>query len=172
MEETGDDRLACVQERHFKVRQLLVATVVSDLAAVTSSLLTNSTQTPSSCLESMPIRVWTRTIPLVALRMPPKPIRKHLKYLLILDFEATCGGTIQNGEREIIEFPTLLYNLHSNEVQAQFHEYVKPVRHPGLTDFCTDLTGIQQVCRSQRSWHERALTAVFRKQSILLMNFL
>jgi inhibitor of KinA sporulation pathway (predicted exonuclease) len=120
----------------------------------------------------MPNRIWTRSITPAALRMPSQPIRKHLKYLLILDFEATCGGTIQNGEREIIEFPTLLYNLRSNEVQAQFHEYVKPVRHPGLTDFCSNLTGIQQVCRSQRSWYECALTAVFRKQSILPMNFL
>jgi len=76
--------------------------------------------------------------------MPPKPVRKHLEHFLILDFEATCGDTIQNGEREIIEFPTLLYNLRQNEVQAQFHEYVKPVRNSALTNFCTELTGIQQ----------------------------
>jgi inhibitor of KinA sporulation pathway (predicted exonuclease) len=77
--------------------------------------------------------------------MPPKPVQKHLEYLLILDFEATCGGTIQDEEQEIIEFPTLLYNLQKNEVQALFHEYVKPVRHPALTNFCTGLTGIKQV---------------------------
>jgi len=77
--------------------------------------------------------------------MPRKlPARKHLEYLLILDFEATCGDAIEKGEREIIEFPTLLYNLRTNEVQAQFHEYVKPVRHPALTEFCTELTGITQ----------------------------
>lgn len=71
--------------------------------------------------------------------MPSTPV---LEYLLILDFEATCGG---NGEGEIIEFPTLLYDLRKNEVQTQFHEYVKPVRHPTLTKFCTELTGITQV---------------------------
>jgi hypothetical protein len=32
-----------------------------------------------------------------------------LKYLLVLDFEATCGDNIKS--MEIIEFPTLLYNL-------------------------------------------------------------
>lgn len=78
--------------------------------------------------------------------MSPRPTRSHLKYLLVLDFEATCGGTIRGGEFEIIEFPTLLYNLNTNSVQAQFHEYVKPVGHPVLTEFCTELTGIEQVC--------------------------
>lgn len=77
--------------------------------------------------------------------MPSRQTRTHLEYLLILDFEATCGGTIPKGEFEIIEFPTLLYNLRENEVQAQFHEYVRPVGHPALTEFCTELTGIEQV---------------------------
>lgn len=77
--------------------------------------------------------------------------RSNLQYLLILDFEATCGDPIKNGEHEIIEFPTLLFNLQKNEVQSQFHEYVKPIRHPRLTDFCTQLTGITQV-RSPSSY--------------------
>lgn len=75
------------------------------------------------------------------------PTRKPLKYLLILDFEATCGERFNKREQEIIEFPTLLYDLQKNEVQAQFHEYVKPVAHPTLTEFCTNLTGITQVRR-------------------------
>jgi ERI1 exoribonuclease 3 len=79
--------------------------------------------------------------------MHPKPaVQKQLEYFLILDFEATCGDSVQHGQREIIEFPTLLYDLKKKEVLAQFHEYVKPVRHPALTDFCTELTGIKQVC--------------------------
>jgi len=81
---------------------------------------------------------------LSTLKMPPKPARKQLEYLLILDFEATCGDTIKDGEGEIIEFPTLLYDLRKNEVQTTFHEYVKPIRHPTLTEFCTGLTGITQ----------------------------
>ncbi|KAF7966633.1 hypothetical protein HWV62_37589 [Athelia sp. TMB] len=76
--------------------------------------------------------------------MPIRPTRTRLEYLLVLDFEATCGGEIPKSESEIIEFPTLLYNLSTNSVQAQFHEYVKPVGHPKLTEFCTELTGIQQ----------------------------
>ncbi|KZT05951.1 exonuclease RNase T and DNA polymerase III [Laetiporus sulphureus 93-53] len=69
---------------------------------------------------------------------------KHrLRYLLILDFEATCGDRVE-GENEIIEFPTLAYNLERDEVEATFHEYVRPLIHPTLTPFCIDLTGIAQ----------------------------
>ncbi len=67
----------------------------------------------------------------------------QLKYLLVLDFEATCGDVVR--ENEIIEFPTLVYNLQEDKVQATFHEYVRPTITPTLTKFCTDLTGITQV---------------------------
>ncbi|KAJ3559762.1 hypothetical protein NM688_g135 [Phlebia brevispora] len=68
--------------------------------------------------------------------------KKSLKYLLILDFEATCGDAVR--QMEIIEFPTLLYNIKEDKVEATFHEYVRPVVHPTLTRFCTELTGITQ----------------------------
>lgn len=67
-----------------------------------------------------------------------------LRYLLILDFEATCGDAVE-GQNEIIEFPTLVYDLKEDKVQFTFHEYVRPVIHPTLTPFCVDLTGITQV---------------------------
>lgn len=89
-------------------------------------------------------------------------LRGPLRYLLVLDFEATCGDTVK--QMEIIEFPTLLYDLRegrsclspaialtyvaitTGKVQATFHEYVKPEIHSRLTPFCTELTGITQVC--------------------------
>ena len=79
-----------------------------------------------------------------------------LRYLLILDFEATCcnDGSIATEEIEIIEFPTLLYSIEKaclveklpgpHSCPAKFHEYVRPALHPKLTHFCTELTGIQQ----------------------------
>ncbi|OSD03593.1 exonuclease RNase T and DNA polymerase III [Trametes coccinea BRFM310] len=73
--------------------------------------------------------------------MPP------LRYLLVLDFEATCDDTnriVLRSEMEIIEFPTILYDLQQDKVLAVFHEYVRPTLHPTLTRFCTDLTGIEQ----------------------------
>ncbi|CAM9651884.1 unnamed protein product, partial [Discosporangium mesarthrocarpum] len=46
---------------------------------------------------------------------------------------------------EIIEFPTVLVDSRTLEVVAEFREYVRPVRHPRLDPFCTQLTGIEQV---------------------------
>ncbi|KAH9937101.1 exonuclease RNase T and DNA polymerase III [Fomitopsis serialis] len=66
-----------------------------------------------------------------------------LRYLLVLDFEATCGDDVK-GVNEIIEFPTLVYDLEEDRVQSTFHEYVRPVVHPKLTNFCKDFTGITQ----------------------------
>ncbi|WBW70976.1 double-strand siRNA ribonuclease Eri1 [Schizosaccharomyces osmophilus] len=68
-----------------------------------------------------------------------------LRYLLIVDVEATCeegcGFTFDN---EIIEFPCLLYDLEKNEVIDEFHSYVRPNMNPTLSDYCISLTGIQQ----------------------------
>lgn len=72
---------------------------------------------------------------------------RHLTRLLVLDFEATCGTGIQTslGNQEIIEFPVLLYDLATRELQGTFHEYVRPVKVSKLTEFCTELTGIKQL---------------------------
>jgi len=45
---------------------------------------------------------------------------------------------------QIIEFPMLLYNIRTRTIEHTFHEYVRPVLQPQLTDFCTELTGIEQ----------------------------
>ncbi|EIN06511.1 hypothetical protein PUNSTDRAFT_53952 [Punctularia strigosozonata HHB-11173 SS5] len=70
-----------------------------------------------------------------------------LEYLFILDFEATCDDKEPKITQEIIEFPTLVYDLNTNRVldEATFHEYVRPVVKPQLTEFCVSLTGITQV---------------------------
>ena len=82
----------------------------------------------------------------------PKPkmgeIRpQNFDYLIVLDFEATCGSKgHQPIPQEIIEFPCALLNVRKGfEVEAIFHQYVRPVKHPLLTTFCTELTGITQV---------------------------
>lgn len=77
----------------------------------------------------------------------------ELRYLLVLDFEATCGERgFPQDQVEIIEFPTIAYDLHEKKEVGRFHEYVRPVIQPRLTEFCTRLTGITQVsCRIPRS---------------------
>jgi len=64
-------------------------------------------------------------------------------YLLILDFEATCNDKEPKPRvQEIIEFPTLVLNVKTGEVESEFHHYINPSEK--LTPFCTELTGITQ----------------------------
>lgn len=68
-----------------------------------------------------------------------------LDYLCVLDFEATCNNKKPAPRpQEIIEFPTLLLNVSTGEVEREFHHYIKPDVHPTLSAFCTELTGITQ----------------------------
>lgn len=72
----------------------------------------------------------------------------HEYYICILDFEATCWPDARNDQiREIIEFPSILYKVNlKNKIHyiSQFAQYVKPVLHPKLSIFCTELTCITQ----------------------------
>lgn len=69
-----------------------------------------------------------------------------MKYLCVLDFEATCcqHDEFPRNEMEIIEFPIVVVDLEKLAIVDSFHKYIKPNRHPKLTKFCTDLTGITQ----------------------------
>ena len=46
---------------------------------------------------------------------------------------------------EIIEFPAVLLSVAHGAVVAEFHSLVRPVLNPLLSDFCRQLTGIEQV---------------------------
>ncbi|KAL3941432.1 MAG: hypothetical protein SGBAC_004202 [Bacillariaceae sp.] len=88
---------------------------------------------------------------------PPK-----VDYLVIVDFEATCIDS--NGGRypplkpqEIIEFPAVLLNVKTGEVQDEFHHYILPDVQPKLSTFCTELTGITQETVNQGTSLKNAL---------------
>ncbi|CAL8331091.1 unnamed protein product [Lota lota] len=65
-------------------------------------------------------------------------------YLIVIDFESTCWREKNNYGQEIIEFPAVLLNTSTGEIDAEFHTYVQPQEHPVLSEFCTELTGITQ----------------------------
>lgn len=69
-------------------------------------------------------------------------------YFCVLDFEGTCWRDVRSPQQEIIEFPSVLMRMDWNtqfiEPIGEFHQYVKPVLHPELSEFCTELTGITQ----------------------------
>lgn len=44
-----------------------------------------------------------------------------------------------------VEFPAVLLNTSTGEVESEFHTYVQPQERPILSEFCTELTGITQV---------------------------
>uniref|UniRef100_A0A3Q1C3I6 ERI1 exoribonuclease 2 n=1 Tax=Amphiprion ocellaris TaxID=80972 RepID=A0A3Q1C3I6_AMPOC len=65
-------------------------------------------------------------------------------YLVVIDFESTCWREKNNYSQEIIEFPAVLLNTATGQVESEFHTYVQPQEHPILSEFCTELTGITQ----------------------------
>jgi 3'-5' exoribonuclease 1 len=66
-------------------------------------------------------------------------------YICVVYFEATCeDSAIPLEPQEIIEFPVLLVNTRTNNIDFEFHRYVKPVVNPQLSQFCMNLTGITQ----------------------------
>ena len=67
-----------------------------------------------------------------------------VKYYCIVDFEGTCGRTVAKNQGEIIEIGAVIIDGKTFEPIRQFGEFVQPVLHPILDDFCTELTSITQ----------------------------
>lgn len=67
-------------------------------------------------------------------------------FYLVVDLEATCSNdaSLPRHEMEIIEIGAVLQNARTFELEAEFQTFVRPVRHPKLTAFCTELTSITQ----------------------------
>lgn len=66
--------------------------------------------------------------------------------LAIIDFEATCcdQGSVPRDEMEIIEIGGVAVEAATGRILSEFGCFVRPVRHPVLTGFCTRLTTITQ----------------------------
>lgn len=69
---------------------------------------------------------------------------QDFQYFVVIDFEATCDKEKVPKPQEIIEFPSVVVNSRTGQLEDSFQTYVRPVCHPILTDFCKDLTGIRQ----------------------------
>lgn len=77
--------------------------------------------------------------------MPEPMSGPTFAHYLVIDFEATCcdHGTVPRHEMEIIEFGVVMTDA-GFRIVDEFQRFVKPVRHPVLTPFCTTLTSIRQ----------------------------
>lgn len=67
-------------------------------------------------------------------------------YYLVVDLEATCSedGAVPRWEMEIIEIGAVMLNRSTWQIDSEFQQFIKPVRNPRLTEFCTQLTTIEQ----------------------------
>nr|XP_002711856.1 ERI1 exoribonuclease 2 isoform X1 [Oryctolagus cuniculus] len=71
--------------------------------------------------------------------------KQLFQYLIVIDFESTCWNDGKHHHnQEIIEFPAVLLNTSTGEIESEFHTYVQPQEHPILSEFCMELTGIKQ----------------------------
>lgn len=68
-------------------------------------------------------------------------------YYCVIDFEATCSedNSVPRHEMEIIEIGAVMVDATTLDAVSEFQSFVKPVIHPRLTKFCTELTSIRQV---------------------------
>ena len=75
---------------------------------------------------------------------------KHYPYLLVVDLEATCDNheakpcLVPKEQMETIEIGAVLVDSQTLETVGELGIFVRPVRHPVLTEFCKQLTTITQ----------------------------
>jgi 3'-5' exoribonuclease 1 len=68
------------------------------------------------------------------------------KHILVVDLEATCCDlqSIPRHQMETIEIGAVMVDADTHEIVDEFQTFIKPLRHPILTDFCQQLTSIIQ----------------------------
>ncbi|KAJ0084756.1 hypothetical protein Patl1_29366 [Pistacia atlantica] len=69
---------------------------------------------------------------------------QEFQYFVVIDFEATCDKERNLHPQEIIEFPSVIVNSATGQLEDYFQIYVRPTYNQYLSDFCKELTGIQQ----------------------------
>ena len=62
---------------------------------------------------------------------------------IIFDLEATCWDGWDKSQNETIEIGAVLIN-DDKEIVSDFEQFIKPLKHPILSEFCKDLTSIKQ----------------------------
>jgi inhibitor of KinA sporulation pathway (predicted exonuclease) len=79
-----------------------------------------------------------------------EPHFEHFPFLLVVDLEATCDDRnkkpclVPKEQMETIEIGAVLVETRTLEKVGELGLFVRPVRHPVLTDFCKELTTITQ----------------------------
>lgn len=64
----------------------------------------------------------------------------------------------------LTEFPAVLLNIVTGQIEDEFHQFVRPTKRPKLSDYCRQLTGISQ----KRIGLAKKFPVVFREFSLWL----
>ena len=75
---------------------------------------------------------------------------------VIVDLEATCWDQWDKSQNETIEIGAVLVN-DQKEIVSEFMTFIKPIKFPNLSDFCIDLTSIQQADVDKAPYFNEAL---------------
>jgi len=73
-------------------------------------------------------------------------MQNQFNFILVVDLEATCcdDRSFSKNETEIIEVGAVIVKAADFTPVDEFQSFVKPILQPKLTQFCTDLTSIEQ----------------------------
>ncbi len=95
------------------------------------------------------------------------------QYFLVIDLEATCSSKkeIAPQEMEIIEIGAVMVEAKNLNILSEFQTFIKPVRHPILTEFCTELTSITQEQIDKAPDYQEAI-AIFKQWLYQYSNFI
>lgn len=94
-------------------------------------------------------------------------------YFLVIDLEATCceRETIKRHEMEIIEIGAVMLEAQNLTIVDEFQTFIKPIRHPILTEFCQQLTSIKPEQVDLAPTYPEAITC-FKKWLYHYANFI
>lgn len=70
---------------------------------------------------------------------------------IVVDLEATCWDGWDKSQNETIEIGAVLVNS-KKEIVSEFCEFIKPLKNPILSDFCKELTTIDQADVNQAEY--------------------
>lgn len=84
---------------------------------------------------------------------------RNRTHLIFLDLEATCARdniAIPRNDREVIEIGAVVVDTNTGHIISEFQEYVRPIVYKELTQFCKDLTGIDQASVDAAAFYPHA----------------
>ncbi len=72
--------------------------------------------------------------------------KSSIERVVVLDIEHTCANddSLAREERETIEIGAVLIDKKQCHVIDEFQSLIRPIRHPVISKFCAELTGIKQ----------------------------